>query len=124
MIILTLMECNYVILIIYMYMYMYIIVCMCVHVCVRAAYWIRSNPRSNLYQTTDHQSLHRINFVYSTDFFLGLPLMAAFPDFRPKLSTSLDHSVWFYGDIKDGDWYLHCQELEHSHEGRTLNSVR
>ena len=99
---------------------MYIIV----YVCVRAAYWIRSNPRSTLYQTNDHQSLHRINFVYSTDLIIGFTVMASFPAFQPKLMASLDHSVWFYGDIRDGDWYLHCEELEHSHGGRTLNSAR
>ena len=91
---------------------------------VRLSYWIRSNPKNDQYQATDHQSLHRINLAYATDSVIGLTILATFPKFRPKLNTSLDHSVWFYGQIKDGNWYLYCHEVEHSYGGRTLNSSR
>ncbi len=85
---------------------------------------MRSNPNNELCKSSDHQNLHRINFVFSTDYAIGTLAELAFPNYKYKFSTSLDHSVWFYGDVKDGDWYLSCQELEHSSGGRTLNSTR
>ncbi len=71
----------------------------------------------------DNQNLHRISIVYGSDMLLAYPAALNFPDVGIYGLYSVDHSMWFYGQVKEDGWYLYCNELEHSFGGCAFNSA-
>ena len=76
----------------------------------------------------DHQNLHRIKLAYASDLRRSTMIWSIRPSAKKlhegALVASLDHGMWFYGDVYANQWYLHDTELEHSQDERVLTSSR
>ena len=87
----------------------------------RISLWMKGN---GTYGESDHQNCHRIAIAYASDMSLARLVMKLYPRFKPGLITSLDHSMWFHSNVQADKWYLYACELEHSMDGKALNSSR
>ena len=61
---------------------------------------------------------------YLSDTMLAGMVLLKFPDIKPSLITSLDHSMWFHSPVKADKWYLFVFENERYNECKSLTTAR
>lgn len=72
----------------------------------------------------DDQILHRVLLAYATDYtLLGACLLPHKLDWADEnvQVASLDHAIWFHGDVKFDDWLLYSQNSPWAGSARGLN---
>ncbi|RJS92488.1 acyl-CoA thioesterase II [Salinisphaera sp. Q1T1-3] len=81
--------------------------------------WFRAKDR-----LPDDQALHRAVLTYASDFNLlttaQLPHGVSF--FTPGMQmASIDHALWFHGDVRVDDWLLYAMESPGAQDARGLS---
>jgi len=72
----------------------------------------------------DNSAAHRYMLAYASDFHLvGTALYPHAKTFwSPDMKVaSLDHSIWFHGDLKMDEWHLYVMKSPRAAKGRGLN---
>ena len=72
----------------------------------------------------DDTAAHRYMLAYASDFHLvGTSLYPHGKTFwsPDMLVASLDHTIWFHGDLKMDDWHLYAMKSPNAGKGRGLN---
>lgn len=87
----------------------------------RGLVWIKAKG-SNLHAAD--QNLQRAILAYMSDYSMARIVLLKYPEFKPGLLTSLDHTVWFHVPVYSNKWYLLDTECEHAIGGSALNIVR
>ncbi len=74
----------------------------------------------------DDTAAHRYMLAYASDFHLvGTSLYPHAKTFwSPDMQVaSLDHSIWFHGDLQMDDWHLYVMKSPNAGKGRGLNTA-
>ena len=70
----------------------------------------------------DSQNTHRIAISFASDYNMPWSIFMKYPEKgKELLTTSLDHSIWFYENVDFNQWHLFVQECVRSAHGRPLN---
>ena len=93
----------------------------CIFFLNRALVWIKAKG-SNL--DTAEQNLQRAILAFLSDYSMARIVLLKYPEFKPGLLTSLDHTVWFHVPVNNSNWHLLDTECEHAIGGSALNIVR
>ena len=75
----------------------------------------------------DDPLIHRALLAYASD--MGLLSTTMMPhgltwDTPGVFSTSLDHAMWFHGDIRVDEWFVYVMDSDWSGGGRGINRGR
>ena len=73
---------------------------------------------------TADQNFHRAVLAFMSDYSMARIVLLKYPEFKPGLLTSLDHTVWFHIPVDCANWHLLDTECEHAVGGSALNIVR
>jgi acyl-CoA thioesterase II len=68
----------------------------------------------------DDQNTHRAVLAFTSDRSLVSAISHVRGDLRSgtlRKGSSLDHAMWFHGDVTAGEWLLYVQSSPHSTEG-------
>ncbi len=71
--------------------------------------------------------MHRIKLAYASDFARSKLIwwVCSADKFQNNaLIASLDHAMWFYGEVDATRWHLHDINLQHSQDERVLSTTR
>ena len=73
----------------------------------------------------DSQNTHRIAMSFASDANISWSIFIKYPEKgKELLTTSLDHSIWFYENVDFNQWHLSVFECVRSAHGRPLNISR
>ena len=54
----------------------------------------------------DPENLHRAALAYASDLWIALLPLLKYPHMKMELLASVDHSVWFHGEVRMDQWNL------------------
>jgi len=80
---------------------------------IDVAFWFRTPTAIDA-----PQWMHRAVLAYASD--LGPMSAASYPHGRPGQGASIDHSIWFHGDVRADDWLLYSLQSPWAGHARGL----